>query len=144
MLAIGAIRGGEVFSPPPDLVELEIHLTRMGQTACLIRRTSRAGRAEWPWPARLDRSVPRASFAAWLTDSSSGLSPGHFCDLAERHRLQNTAAWLDAMAVLLSDATISSESKDESLALVRSEPHPARLHGRILTRVLAPSEGQAG
>ena len=56
-LAIGAIRGGEAFAPPPDLVELEIHLTRMGQRLS-IRRTSRAGRAEWPgsaarpfWPA---------------------------------------------------------------------------------------------
>ena len=31
VLAIGAIRGGEAFAPPPDLVELESHLTRMGQ-----------------------------------------------------------------------------------------------------------------
>ena len=30
-LAIGAIRACEVFAPPPDLVELDIHLTRMGQ-----------------------------------------------------------------------------------------------------------------
>ena len=31
VLAIGAICGGEAFFPPPDLVELEIRLTRMGQ-----------------------------------------------------------------------------------------------------------------
>ena len=30
-LAIGAIRASEAFAPPPDLVELDIHLTRMGQ-----------------------------------------------------------------------------------------------------------------
>ena len=46
VLVIEAIRGGEAFAPPPDLVELEIHLTWMGRP-CSIRRTSRAGRAEW-------------------------------------------------------------------------------------------------
>jgi uncharacterized protein (DUF1800 family) len=142
VLAIGAIRGGEAFAPPPDLVELEIHLTRMGQR--LFYPPNVAG---WPggmaW-LRGSTVLARANFAAWLTDPSSGLSPGHFRDLAERHRLQNAAAWLDAMAVLLSGATISSESKDELLALVRSEPDPARLHGRILTRVLSLPEGQVG
>ena len=69
MLAIGAIRGGELFAPPPDLVELEIHLTRMGQRL-FSRRTSRAGPAEWPG-SRLD-PAGRANFAAWLTDPSSG------------------------------------------------------------------------
>jgi hypothetical protein len=65
-------------------------------------------------------------------------------DLAERYRLRSAAAWLDAMAGLLSGATISSESKDGLLALVRSEPDPARLHGRILTRMPSLPEGQVG
>ncbi len=142
VLAIGAIRGDEAFAPPPDLVELEIHLTRMGQR--LFYPPNVAG---WPggmaW-LRGSTVLARANFAAWLTDPSSGLCPGHFRDLAERHRLQNAAAWLDAMAVLLSGATVASESKDELLALVRSEPDPARLHGRILTRVLSLPEGQVG
>jgi len=141
-LAIGAIRSGEAFAPPPDLVELEIHLTRMGQR--LFYPPNVAG---WPggiaW-LRGSTILARASFAAWLSDPSSGLSAGHFRDLAERHRLRNAAAWLDAMAVLLSGATISPESKDELLGLVRSEPDPAQLHGRILTRVLSLPEGQVG
>ncbi len=141
-LAIGAIRSGEAFAPPPDLVELEIHLTRMGQR--LFYPPNVAG-----WPAgmawlRGSTILARASFAAWLADPSSGLSAGNFRDLAERHRLPNAAAWLDAMAVLLSGATISPESKDGLLADVRSEPDPARLHGRILTRVLSLPEGQVG
>jgi len=88
--------------------------------------------------------LARASFAAWLAGPSSGLSAGHFRDLAERHRLQDAAAWLDAMVVLFSGATISSESKDGLLADVRSERDPARLYGRILTRVLSQPEGQQG
>ena len=72
-LAIGAIRGGEAFAPPPDLVELEIHLTRMGQR--LFYPPNVAG-----WPGGLawlrgSTLLARASFAAWLTDPSSGLSP---------------------------------------------------------------------
>ena len=141
-LAVGAIRGGEAFAPPPDLVELEIHLTRMGQR--LFFPPNVAG-----WPSgmawlRGSTIMARASFAAWLSDPASGLSSGHFRDVAERHRLRNAAAWLDAMAVLLSGAAISSESKDELLALVRCEPDPARLHGRILTRLLSLPEGQMG
>ena len=141
-LAIGAIRGCEAFAPPPDLVELEIHLTRMGQR--LFYPPNVAG---WPggmaW-LRGSTLIARANFAAWFTDPSAGLSPGHFRDLAQRLRLRDDAAWLDAMAVLFSGASISSESKDELLALVRRESDPARWQGRILTRVLSLPEGQAG
>jgi len=141
-LAIGAIRGGEAFAPPPDLVELEIHLTRMGQR--LFYPPNVAGRPGGMAWLRGSTVLARANFAAWLTDPSSGLSAGHFRDLAGRHRLQNAAAWLDAMAVLLSGAAISSESNDELLTLVRSESDPAHLHGRILARVLSQPEGQVG
>ena len=65
-------------------------------------------------------------------------------ELAEAYRPQSAGAWLDAMAVLLAGATISSESKDGLLTLVRSESDPARLHGRILTRMLSLPEGQVG
>jgi hypothetical protein len=88
--------------------------------------------------------LARANFAAWFTDPSSGLSPGHFRDLAQRLGLRDDAAWLDAMTVLLSGVTVTSVCKDELLAAVRSEPDPARSHGRILTRVLSLPEGQVG
>jgi hypothetical protein len=64
--------------------------------------------------------------------------------MAERYRLQDAPAWLDAMVVLFSGPTISSESKDGLLADVRSERDSARLHGRILTRVLSLPEAQVG
>ncbi len=141
-LAIGAIRGSAAFAPPPDLVELEIHLTRMGQR--LFYPPNVAG---WPggmaW-LRGSTILARASFAAWLAGPSSGLSAGHFRDLAVRHRLQNAGAWLDAMVVLLAGAPITSEIRDELLALVRSEPDPAGSHGRLLTRVLSLPEAQVG
>lgn len=141
-LAVGAIRGVEAFAPPPDLVELEIHLTRMGQR--LYYPPNVAG---WPggmaW-LRGPTLLARANFAAWLTDPSSGLSAGHFRDLAERLGLRNEAAWLDAMAVLLSGPMVTSLCKDELLARVRSEPDPARCHGRILTGLLSLPEGQVG
>jgi uncharacterized protein (DUF1800 family) len=142
VLAIGAIRGGEAFASPPDLVELEIHLTRMGQR--LFYPPNVAG---WPggmaW-LRGSTVLARANFAAWLTDPSSGLSPGHFRDLAERHGLKSAESWLDALAVLLPGAAISPESKNELLASVRSESDPARIHGRILCRLLALPEAQVG
>jgi len=141
-LAIGAIRGGEAFAPPPDLVELELHLTRMGQRLFYPPNVAGCpGGMAW---LRGSTILARASFAAWLTDASSGLSAGHFRNLAERYRLPNTGAWLDAMAVLLAGATISSASKDELLTDVRSAPDPARLHDRILTRLLSLPEGQLG
>ena len=141
-LAIGAIRGSEAFAPPPDLVELEIHLIRMGQR--LFYPPNVAGwKGGMTW-LRGSTLLSRANFAAWLTDPSSGLSPGHFHDLAERHHLRDAEAWLEAMAVLLSGAAIASDSREKLLTDVRSEPDPARLHGRILTRLLSLPEGQVG
>ena len=98
-LAIGAIRACEAFAPPPDLVELEIHLTKMGQR--LFYPPNVAG-----WPGGLawlrgSTVLARANFAAWLAGPSAGLSAEHFRDLAGRHGLESPEAWLDAMAVLL-------------------------------------------
>ncbi len=141
-LVIGAVRAGETFAPPPDPVELEIRLTRMGQR--LFYPSNVAG---WPggmaW-LRGSTLLARADFAAWLSDPSSGLSPGHFRDLAQRLKLSDDAAWLDAMAVLVASGTISSEGKEELLAASHSEPDPARRYGRILTRVLSLPEAQLG
>ena len=66
--AIGAIRACELFAPPPDLVDLEIHLTKMGQR--LFFPPSVAG-----WPGGLawlggQELVARANFAAWITEPS--------------------------------------------------------------------------
>ena len=62
--------------PAPDLVELEIFLTRMGQR--LFFPPSVAG---WPggmtW-LRGQAVLARANFAAWLTGPDSGLGPDSF------------------------------------------------------------------
>ena len=67
--AIGAVRALELFAPPPDLVDLEIHLTKMGQR--LFFPPSVAG-----WPGGLawlggQALVARANFAAWITEPST-------------------------------------------------------------------------
>ena len=95
---VGAIRECEAFSPPPDLVELEIFLTRMGQR--LFFPPSVAG---WPggmtW-LRGQAVLARANFAAWLTGPDSGLGPDHFRAGSERNGLKLPESWLDAMATL--------------------------------------------
>ena len=86
--AIGAIRACEAFSPPPDLVDLEIFLTRMGQR--LFFPPSVAG---WPggmtW-LRGQAVLARANFAAWLTGPESGLESGHFRAVVRAERPQGT------------------------------------------------------
>jgi len=54
--------------------------------------------------------------------------------------------WLDGLNSTKAqpNENLARDSKDGLLALVRSEPDPARLHGRILTRVLSLPEGQVG
>ena len=74
-LAIGAIRSLELFAPPPDLVDLEIHLTKMGQR--LFFPPSVAG-----WPRGLDwlggqELVARANFAAWVDELSRQGTESH-------------------------------------------------------------------
>ena len=121
-LAIGAIRGCEAFNPPPDLVDLEIHLTKMGQR--LFYPPNVAG---WPGGfAWLSSStvMARVNFAAWLIDPSSGLGPAHFRDLAQRHGLKSPEAWLDAMAVLSAGAMLSMEERRALLADAASGARP--------------------
>ena len=139
-LAIGAIRGAEAFAPPPDVVELERQLTRMGQRLYPPNVAGWPGGLAWlrvhPAGTRqlrglADRSLcgaesipfPRPRPTAWA---------GGPCGLARR----------DGRATL--GATITADSKNELLAGVRSESDPGRVHGRILTRILSLPEGQVG
>ena len=97
--AIGAIRACELFAPPPDLVDLEIHLTRMGQR--LFFPTSVAG-----WPGGLawlggQELVARVNSVAWITESSQHGDGGQFDRLAKRYGRKSPESWLDALATLL-------------------------------------------
>ena len=91
--AVGAIRSCELFAPPPDFVDLEIHLTKMGQR--LFFPPSVAG-----WPGGL----------AWLDGQARG-GAGQFRGLDHRavvtwrtmlvdspsdHGLKTPEDWLDA------------------------------------------------
>lgn len=132
----------EAFAPPPDLADLEIHLTRMGQR--LFYPPNVAG-----WPGGLawlrgSTVLARASFAAWLTDSSPGLGTDHFLSLAKRRCGGRPEAWLDTLVVLLCGAEISPQTKKEILAAAQSEDKPGRQYGRILSRLLTLPELQLG
>jgi uncharacterized protein (DUF1800 family) len=103
--AIGAIRSLELLAPPPDLVDLEIHLTKMGQR--LFFPPSVAG-----WPRGLawlggQELVARANFAAWMTEPSRHGNEGHFDGLARRYGLETQESQLDALATLLLGAPLS-------------------------------------
>ena len=98
-LAIGAIRSLELFAPPPDLVDLEIHLTKMGQR--LFFPPSVAG-----WPRGLDwlggqELVARANFAAWIDELSRQGNESHLSGLARRYGQKSPENQLDALATLL-------------------------------------------
>jgi uncharacterized protein (DUF1800 family) len=97
--AIETIRAFELFAPPPDLVDLEIHLTKMGQR--LFFPPSVAG---WPdglaW-LRGQSVLARANFAAWITEPSTQGDADHLRGLAQRYGLKTSESWIDAMATLL-------------------------------------------
>jgi uncharacterized protein (DUF1800 family) len=97
--AIGIIRGCELLAPPPDLVDLEIHLTKMGQR--LFFPPSVAG-----WPSGLawlggQELVARANFAAWVTGSSLPGGAAHFSGLARHYGFSTPEACLNSVATLL-------------------------------------------
>jgi uncharacterized protein (DUF1800 family) len=133
--AIGAIRSLELFAPPPDLVDLEIYLTKMGQR--LFFPPSVAG-----WPRGLawlggQELVARANFAAWLTEPSRQGNENHFDGLARRYGQKSPANQLNALATLLLGAPVS----------VAESPLPERQAGDLLRTVgglLSLPEAQLG
>jgi uncharacterized protein (DUF1800 family) len=108
-LAIGAIRALELFSPPPDLVDLEIHLTKMSQR--LFFPPNVAG---WPggtaWLGGQE-VVARANFADWLTEPSTHGGTDPFRALAQRYGLKTPGGWLDALATMLLPAPLAHASR---------------------------------
>jgi uncharacterized protein (DUF1800 family) len=133
--AIGAIRSLELLAPPPDLVDLEIHLTKMGQR--LFFPPSVAG-----WPRGLawlggQELVARANFAAWIADPSRRGNESHFDGLAKRYGLETQECLLDALATLLLGAPLS----------VAEGPLPerqARGLVRTVSELLSVPEAQLG
>jgi uncharacterized protein (DUF1800 family) len=108
-LAIGVIRGLEMFDNPPDLADLERQLTRMGQ-----RLFYPPGVAGWPgglaWLGG-QAVTARANFAAWITESATQAGVDHERSLTDRYGFKSTGAWLDAMATLLLGPALDRESR---------------------------------
>ncbi|WP_165069475.1 DUF1800 domain-containing protein [Paludisphaera rhizosphaerae] len=117
MLAVGAVRACEGFHPPVDLAALERWLGRMGQ-----RLFHPPGVAGWPaGPSWLDDAtiVARVNFAAWFTGAESGLSGGHFQDLADRHGWKTAEERRDGFSTLLLAAPLGSLAEDDAARIVR-------------------------
>jgi uncharacterized protein (DUF1800 family) len=139
--AIGALRACEAFAVPRNLVDLEIHLTKMGQR--LFYPPNVAG---WPggmaW-LRGPTVLARANFAAWLIEPSSGLGPEHFQNLARRRGLDNEEAWQEAMTTLLLGSSLSQQRR--SALLSELEPfQPALRHAQMMRQLLTMPEAQVG
>ncbi len=134
-LAVGAIRGAELFDPPPHFVDLEIHLMKMGQR--LFYPASVAG-----WPAGLawlggQAVIARANFAAWITEGRAQGGALHPRRLAEKYHLNAPAAWLDALATLWLGAPLSPAGR--SLCERRYPDHV-----EVMRQLLSLSEAQIG
>jgi uncharacterized protein (DUF1800 family) len=139
-LAIGAIRTCEAFHPAPNLVDLEIHLTRMGQRLFFPPSVAGwAGGYSWLGSSTI---LARANFAGWLVDPSSGMDPAHCRDLAQRFGLKTPGEWTLAVALLASGAPVSSETRDDLLRCLSLTFDPAKLHAVIFSRVLSLPESQ--
>jgi uncharacterized protein (DUF1800 family) len=139
-LTIGAIRASESFNPPPDLVDLEIHLTRMGQRLFFPPNVG-GWPGGWSWLGST-AIVARTKFASWLVDTASRTSTAHFGALARQIGLDDPEPWLDSMALLLSGVPLTQERGGELLRGVSSMSDPARIHALILSRLLSVPEAQ--
>ena len=108
-LAIGVVRAFEMFDNPPDLADLEVHLTRMGQ-----RLFYPPGVAGWPgglaWLGG-QAVTARANFAAWINESATQAGVDYERLLINRYGFEKPGAWLDAMATLLLGPALDRESR---------------------------------
>jgi uncharacterized protein (DUF1800 family) len=96
---IGALRACEAFAPPPDLADVEIHLTKMGQR--LFYPPNVAG-----WPGGLSwlggsTILARSRFAATFADPASPYGPRHLQKLAYRYDRKTLKDRLEFFATLL-------------------------------------------
>jgi uncharacterized protein (DUF1800 family) len=133
--AIETIRAFELFAPPPDLVDLEIHLTKMGQ-----RLFFPPGVAGWPdglaW-LRGQSVLARANFAAWITEPSTQGDPDHLGSLAQRYGLKTLENWVDALATLLLGSPLSATAGS-------LHDRQAPSHLQITRQLLSRPEAQVG
>ncbi len=137
---IGALRGCETFSPAPDLSDIEIHLTKMGQR--LFYPPTVAG-----WPGGLawlrgSTVLARANFAASFANPDSSYGPSHLADVAKRHGWNKPEQWIEALSTVLLGAPLRDSKKTELHALCRKTTDPAQYGGRIVQYLLSLPEAQ--
>jgi uncharacterized protein (DUF1800 family) len=126
---IGAIRALETFSPPPDLTDLEIELTNMGQRLFFPQNVAGwQGGTTWLRSATI---VARANFAANFSNGSSENSSAHIRELATRYGFESTGIWHGALGTLLCGAPPT----------VR---HDFANHAQAVSQLLSTPEAQIG
>ena len=119
-LVIGAIRACERFDPPPDFVELDGWLARMGQR--LFYPPNVAG-----WPDGLDwlrgpTLLARAEFASAFAGDDSSRQPSR-----KKYGLERPDAWADALATLiLGHTTIERSTRWRPIVRALSSRERAR------------------
>jgi uncharacterized protein (DUF1800 family) len=133
--AIEIIRAFELFAPPPDLVDLEIHLTKMGQR--LFFPPSVAG---WPdglaW-LRGQSALARANFVAWITEPSTQGGTEHVGGVAQRYGIKASEPWGHALTTLFCGSP-------PSVPRGSSHTREAPSHVQIARQLLSLPEAEIG
>ncbi len=123
---VGAVRAAEAIEPPPDLVDLEIGLGKMGQRLFFPPNVS-------GWPGGLawlrgPAMLARANFAAGFLNDEPG--EARLRALADRRGLDRPEAWASAVETLLCGAPCQASD------------HSLKTHGAILRDLLNRPEAQ--
>ncbi|MCI0460268.1 MAG: DUF1800 domain-containing protein [Gemmataceae bacterium] len=137
--AVGALRACEAFAPPPDLVDVEAHLTKMGQR--LFYPPNVAG-----WPGGLSwlggsTILARGHFVATFADSASPYGPRHLLEFSRRHDWKTPEQWLETLATLLLGLPLR-DPKNLKQAVLRPKEDAASRCGRLVQSLLMLPEAQ--
>jgi uncharacterized protein (DUF1800 family) len=97
-LAIGAFRICEAFADPPDLVDVEAHLAKMGQRLFYPPNVAGwLGGLSWLAGSAL---LARQSFAATFADPKSPYGPAHLLEVMRRRGAGKPERWLEFWSTL--------------------------------------------
>ncbi len=137
--AVGALRTAEAFARPPDLADVEIHVTKMGQR--LFYPPNVAG-----WPGGLSwlsgsTILARARFAATFADPASPYGPSHLWNLAQRYDRKSPDERFEFFATLFLGCPPRYPQKFQE-ALRGSKGDAPRQCGQLVQLLLNSAEAQ--
>lgn len=136
---VGALRACEAFAPPPDLADVEIHLTKMGQRLFYPPNVAGwPGGMAWLGGAAL---LARGVFAASFTDPASPYGARHLQELAQRYDQNTPEELLETFATLLL-ASPPRASKDLRHAIFGGKTDTALQCGRLVQSLLTSAEAR--